>query len=163
MSNRIELEYPYTTKWLSGYTVINRENRKHVLLISEDGSRSSTSYARYLMSVYLGRFLNEDEYVDHIDDDKTNDVIENLQILTFLENSRKEANRRGRLMAEIKCPVCGSIFTRRKGLTQALESLKGKVTCCSKACSSSFKRMNLTKEERDKISEESLLRVFREH
>lgn len=163
MSNRFDLEYPYTTKWSKGYTVVNGENRKHVLLIADDGSRTSTPYSRYLVCVHLGRFLEQDEQVDHIDDDKTNDVIENLQVLSVSENNRKEAKRRGRLMAEIKCPQCSKVFIRRKGYTQAVPALKGKVTCCSKECSTSFKSRRLPKRQREQLSRDSLLRVFRCH
>lgn len=163
MSNKIKLQFPYTTKWSTGYMVINKENRKHVLLIASDGKRSSTSYARYLMSVHEGRFLEKDEQVDHIDNDKTNDVIENLQILSVTDNIRKEAAHKGKLTAEIKCPECGKVFTKCKGITQAVKSFEGKVTCCSAACARRFSKRRLTRQERDKISKDSLLRVFRMH
>ena len=163
MSTRFDLKYPYTTKWSHGYMVINGENRRHVLLISKDGKRSSTSYARYLMCVNLGRFLDSHEHVDHIDNDKENDVIENLQVLSIKENNRKEAKRRGKVFAEIKCPECGEVFIKRRGLTQAVSSLKGKITCCSRKCSILFKKKTLTKQQREEISTDSLLRLFRTH
>lgn len=86
---KIILEYPYTSVWKSGYLVTNRENRKNVILFNSDKDRSTTSYARYLMSVKLKRFLTSDEQVDHIDNDKTNDDINNLQVLSVKENQQK--------------------------------------------------------------------------
>ena len=163
MSTRFDLEYPYDSKWKYGYIVTNGENRKHVCLYGDDSARSTTSYARYLVSTALGRFLESWEQVDHIDHDKTNDVLENLQILTVAENNRKDAARKGRLVAEIKCPQCHTIFVRRKGITQAVDCNKGKVTCCSHKCRSEFLTEGYSKEKRYQISSESLLRVYRLH
>lgn len=85
----MKLEYPYSTKWKKGYIVTNPEGRKTVILYNSQKDRTSTSYARYIMSVHLGRFLTPSEHVDHIDEDKTNDDIDNLQLLTQTENSKK--------------------------------------------------------------------------
>ena len=159
----MKLEYPYSEDWERGYVVVNGEGRKTVILYNNHADRSSTSLARYLVSVSLGRYLESDEHVDHIDNDKTNDVLENLQILTLRENNNKEAKRRGRLVAEIQCPVCGTVFVRRKGNTQAVPSLRGKVMCCSKDCSNDFKKKNLSKDEKLSISRRTLKRVFRLH
>jgi len=162
MSTRFDLEYPYTIKWKIGYFVINGENRKHVMLLG-DNPRSTTSYARYLMSVHLGRFLESYEQVDHIDHDKTNDVLENLQILSISENNIKESLYKGRLMSELICPECSMHFMKRKGHTQAVDSLKGKITCCSIKCGNLFKTKNISKKDREIISRNTLLRVFRSH
>lgn len=85
---KIKLEYPYNTQWKIGYVVINKDNRR-TLLLANGKQRSSTQYARYLLAVKLGRFLTQTETVDHIDGDKTNDDINNLQILSRKENIRK--------------------------------------------------------------------------
>lgn len=57
-----------------------------------DGTSTSTAYARYLMSVKLKRYLHDDEEVDHIYNDFTNDSIDNLQILSGSENTKKYLN-----------------------------------------------------------------------
>lgn len=157
---KIELEYPYTTKYKAGYTVTNGENRKHVCLIGHDGSRTTTAYARYLMSVANGRFLSELEEVDHIDHDKTNDALENLQILSSSENREKARRFKGRKVTEIECPECHMVFIRRSGNTQAVECNRGRVTLCSKKCSNVFRKRNYSAQQRQKISEDTLLRVF---
>jgi hypothetical protein len=51
--------------------------------------RKTISYARYLMSTHLGRLLTDEEHVDHINDIKLDDRIENLQILSQKENNIK--------------------------------------------------------------------------
>ena len=160
---KIDLEYPYDKDWKHGYLVINGENRKTIILFNSSDDRSSTSYARYLVSTSLGRYLEIDEHVDHIDHDKTNDVLENLQILKPQENALKESRRKGRLLVEIKCPECGKIFTRRKGNTQAVSCNSGRVTCCSSVCSRLFKQRNLSKGDRELISKNSIRCEFRYH
>ena len=113
---KIDLEKPYSEKWRLGYIVVNSENRKNVILFNNSKDRSTVSYARYLMAVHLGRFLDANEQVDHIDEDKTNDSIENLQILSCAENLRKNAKHRVRGRVEkhgtlteyryCKCDLC---------------------------------------------------------
>jgi len=106
-----KLEYPWDG--CKGYKVYHKKEGRYMLcIIHPDGSRTTTSYARYLMSVYLKRFLLESEHVDHKDEDKTNDSISNLQILSQVENNIKHvvsANKSSKLI-ELKCPVCGTDF-----------------------------------------------------
>ena len=68
---------------------INSEGRKTLSLYNSHEDRSSTQYARYLISVHIGRFLEPSEHVDHIDNDKKNDDMSNLQVLTLAENNIK--------------------------------------------------------------------------
>lgn len=93
MSTRFNLLYPFNEKWLCGYIVTNPERRRNVCLVG-GAPRTTISYARYLMSVKLGRFLKDDEHVDHIDHDKTNDTLRNLQLINRAENIGKENKRR---------------------------------------------------------------------
>ena len=90
---------PYTRK----------DGRQHV--IHYDGvTKRTQSYPRYLMEQYLERPLRDDEQVDHINNDYTDNRIENLQLLTQLENINKSSKR-----AETKqfnCPVCKIEFTK---------------------------------------------------
>ena len=124
----IVLEEPYASVWKRGYLNTNSDGRKTLTLYNNHKDRSSTQYARYLMAVKLGRFLTKEEHVDHKDEDKTNDAIDNLQILTVLENNRKHFCK-PRLICS--CPICGLIFmsTKKKlgGKTQTTK-------CCSRKC-----------------------------
>lgn len=125
---KIELQKPYSEIWNRGYLVTNPENRKNVILYNSHSDRSTTSYARYLMSVHLGKIISDEYEIDHIDDDKTNDVIENLQILTKLENHHKQF-KTGEITIQFICPICNSKFELTK------RSAYKKVNpCCSKKC-----------------------------
>ena len=109
---KINLLFPYSDDWKHGYLQVNGENRKTVILYNSPSDRSSTAYSRYLMSTKIGRYLNEYEHVDHIDNDKTNDDISNLQILTNKENNIKEGLRRRKVRVKLKCSYCGEEFER---------------------------------------------------
>jgi len=132
MSTKIDLLYPYNKCWKSGYVVTNKENRKTLILVNNKDDRSSTQYARYLLSTKLGRFLSNDETVDHIDDDKTNDCIHNLQILTRAENIIKACKQPD---MELICPTCNTIFYRSlTKLRGKKDKAKNNMVACSRIC-----------------------------
>jgi len=101
-----------------------------IFLVGQEGQKRTTvSYARYLMSVELGRCLLSEEHVDHIDDDRLNDTIDNLQILSPAENTRKGKKR---TMVQLQCDQCGKQFERRKGNDPASKGYAR--AFCSRRC-----------------------------
>lgn len=155
---KINLELPYSKDWINGYLVTNSENRKNVILYNSKDKRSTVSYARYLMSVKLGRYLEKDEQVDHIDEDKTNNTLENLQILSPSQNIIKNNISRGRFLKvlTLRCPVCRTPFTRKRGNTQAVMSKQHLVSSCSRKCAREFQNLNIDVELRELLSSEQL-------
>ncbi|TDB90919.1 HNH endonuclease [Actinomadura sp. KC216] len=80
--------------------------RRYVVL-TDNGKRTTKLYSRHLMEQHLGRVLDTDETVDHIDEDKTNDDLSNLAVLTRSENAKKSAALRLSVeWYEFICPVC---------------------------------------------------------
>ena len=136
MSTILELKYPFSEDYKRGYLNTNKEPRRVVSLISNDGSRTSVSYARYLMSCELKRYLNKDEQVDHIDNDKMNDSVKNLQILSHTENNIKKNVFYGIKLkddVELLCPVCDTRFKRpARNVEHKVKA--GKKPCCSRRC-----------------------------
>ena len=129
---------PFSNYRLYGPTFHKEENRRYVFLVEPvTQKRTTLSYARYLMSVHLGRLLDEDEHVDHVDNDRLNDVIENLQVLTPEENLKKQAAHKGIKTAVLKCPHCCKEFEKRLNQTH-LGGKPGTSTACSRCCSGSF-------------------------
>lgn len=158
---RTRAEYPYDNYYL--YVVFHKgEGRNYANLIPMDKSgelkRKTISYARYLMSVKEKRVLDKNEHVDHKDNDKTNDDIDNLQIMTLSENTKKAAKLHGRKYVKLRCPNCGQIFERRKGNTY-LQKKDSNYTACSRACSSSF-GAKLQHYPNDKTLQEALCKNF---
>lgn len=56
------------------------------------GSRKSVQYARILLELKLGRVLTGDETVDHVDFNRRNNDMSNLQMLHRSANARKGAS-----------------------------------------------------------------------
>lgn len=130
-------EHPYTGYKL--YKVYHKkEGRFYAVLFKNKKERTTVSWARYIMSVHLGRLLDpKKETVDHIDGNKTNSIISNLQLLPLRDNIKKSS--KGRTYVKLICPVCNKEFTREKKNTHLTKSrmCKGK-TCCSRSCGSIY-------------------------
>lgn len=75
---------------LSGPYLNKRTGRLFVIGKNHKGFLTTMSWARYLMQEYIGRELTQEETVDHINRDKTDDRLENLQILTRSEHAKKD-------------------------------------------------------------------------
>ncbi len=137
---KIELKEPFLEDFKAAYVNISTQKRRVTLLVRKDGSKTSMSYARYLMCCKLGRFLEKNEHVDHIDNDGMNDVIENLQILSPKENNAKKNKFYGiepEKLIELICPICGVYFKRPSRNTKH-KLQKGKTPCCSRKCGGKF-------------------------
>lgn len=145
---KILLEEPFKSVWKFGYLVTNTENRKMICLFNSSSNRTTISYARYLLSVKFERFLEKDEHVDHIDGDKTNDTLSNLQILSPKENHNKSL-KTGQVKFSFRCPVCYSDFQLTK--QRAYKKIN---PCCSRKCS--YKKLKLNKSKQDTPNGEAL-------
>ena len=90
---KIEIDPLFADKWDAAYVVHHKkENRRYVILRnSKTDKRTTIQYAKYLMCIKLGRLLNANEQVDHIDGDKMNDSIDNLQVLKREDHLKKTA------------------------------------------------------------------------
>ena len=131
---KLDLKEPYKSDFKSAYCCKNKEPRRVVSLIREDGSRTSTSYARYLMSCHLGRYLKDEEHVDHINENQLDDKIANLQILSPKENQNK-SHKKGRKYLKMVCPVCGDVFEKEKRQTNLGKGEKySNYQTCSRFC-----------------------------
>jgi HNH endonuclease len=117
----------------------NKAGRPFMIIIDEQGNRRTLSKARWVMEQHLGRPLHPDEEtIDHIDGDKENDDISNLQLLPRSEHSAKDT-RRVKLEKFI-CPECGKEFERSPRLIRD----KSKKGChgifCTRSCSAKYNR-----------------------
>lgn len=124
---------PYTRK----------DNRKHVCIVYSNGLRKTKSYARYLLEQQLGRELTEDETADHINNDPSDDRIENLQVLSFVDNITKAVNcLPDRQTYNFTCPQCGKEAT--KYLNYVLNNTRSgkRGPFCSRKCAGIFSVRN---------------------
>lgn len=118
---------PYTRK----------DGRKHVIHYDQETKeRFTQSYPRYLMENHLGRKLEDWEEVDHIDEDFTNDSLENLQLLTKEQNIDKS-----RKAAEIYiffCPNCKNLTQKPANKVRHNRKQGKSGPFCSKSCARKY-------------------------
>lgn len=69
---------------------------------------------RYVMAQHLGRELLKNEVVHHIDGNKQNNSITNLQVLKRSAHSRMHQDSKHRCMVELECAYCKTMFKREK-------------------------------------------------
>lgn len=160
----LELQEPFKSLWNKGYLRLSNDNRKRVDLVNNELNRTTISYARYLMCVKLGYILSEEYEVDHIDDDKTNDDINNLQVLTQEQNLLKKQYKyiiEDQVCFGYECKWCDTkfILTEREKKMRLAQNVE--FSFCSKTCSSKYHSFSgnlflcksIDKEEQIKIKE----------
>ena len=114
-----------------GYTVVyiatNKEPRRVATLRKSNGEMTSMSYAKYLYTSYYQVDVAEGDHVDHINGDKMDDRIENLQVISGTYNRQKDHKRKE--MVVLVCPVCNEEFLFPKGNLSTHPN-----PCCSRKC-----------------------------
>lgn len=120
----------------------------------DDGSKGTTLYSRYLMQTHLGRRLERHETVDHVNEDKSDDRVENFQLLTIGENIAKSTQlRRPTRWYEFECPICKAVV--RKPLRQVEHNRKQCKTgpYCSRKCARAWQIKNCPPTRRGPVAQ----------
>lgn len=118
---------PYTRK----------DGRQHVILVSNK-DRKTVSYPKYIVELHLGRYLSTNETVDHIDNDFTNNSLENLRVVDRVRHAKEDAKRHKKSFV---CPYCRISFSLKGAkLSNALSNTKrGKFgPFCSRSCAGKY-------------------------
>lgn len=124
---KIEVSDYYKNKVRLAYVVENKEPRRVCIMVYYDGTKHSMSYAKYLYTSYYKCDVPKGEQIDHINGDRMDDRIENLQKVSKEYNLLKD--KKGKTMIELTCPVCGKqfLFPSRNLSTHPNP-------CCSRKC-----------------------------
>ena len=93
---------------------------------------------RIVVENHINRLLLPTEVVHHIDENKKNNDISNLQIMTQTAHSSAHTSERGRMCVELQCPECGQEFTRFKSTTHLQKPSKLGATFCGSVCRGKF-------------------------
>lgn len=123
---------PYTRK----------DNRQHVCIIYTDGTRKTKSYPRFLLETHLNRELTKEETVDHINNDFTDNRIDNLQILTLQENILKQHQLNPRKTVTFICPNCNKEATKWESDVKHNKKCGKSGPFCSRKCAGQFTYKN---------------------
>lgn len=135
------LQEPFASRWRNGYVVCDNENRKRVVLYNSQEDIWGMTYARYLVCVKLGYILPTELEVDHINDDKTDDRIENLQVLTKEQNLLKQQYNyivNQQVVYGVYCACCGSPFllTEREVNNRIAKGVE--LPFCGRSCAARY-------------------------
>ena len=124
----IEVSEYYKNKgYIRAYLATNKEPRRICMLRKADGTMKSMSYAKYLYTSYYNCDVAEGDHVDHINGDKMDNRIENLQVISGTYNRQKDHKHKEMVIRV--CPVCGTEFLFNK------TDLPFKPNpCCSRRC-----------------------------
>lgn len=87
---------------------------------------------RVLMENRLGRLLNPREVVHHKDEDRTNDLVANLEVMTQSEHAAHHA--KDLPMIKFNCPKCGELSTVEERFYRLRAKRNKNGVFCSKAC-----------------------------
>lgn len=120
--------------------VINKGDYNYVI-VRDHPSATRNGYVlehRVVVENHLGRTLQDDEVVHHINEDTKDNRIQNLEVMKREDHARLHQMDHGRKMVELRCPSCSLIFVREHNHTHL--SKKSKYTCCSNSCRGKFSR-----------------------
>lgn len=84
------------------------------LVHKETRARTTILFSKFIMSVACARRLRHDEQVDHLNGDRTDDSLANLEIVTAAENKARHSAKIKRTMVACVCHFCGCHFQREK-------------------------------------------------
>lgn len=109
------------------YVNVNKEPRRVATIRKPNKETHSMSYAKYIYTSYYKCDVPEGDQVDHINGDKMDDRIENLQVISRKYNNIKDKPTKE--MVELICPVCGTKFLLDKRNIPFRNN-----PCCSRRC-----------------------------
>jgi len=93
-------------KTTKGWTITSKGYK--MILVPDHPNRTKDGYVmehRLIMEKRLGRYLNQNEIVHHINGNKIDNCIENLLLMTT--DLHNHTTRRGKVAVPIICPHCG--------------------------------------------------------
>ena len=117
-----------------------KDHRFRMVYMDDNGHHTSVSYPRILMEEKLGRPLEPNEDVHHIDGDVTNNQLDNLEVVLHGIHQKQHSTKYFDKI--FNCDVCGKPFicTGKKQQMYYTDICRGKrrAFTCSKHCSYLF-------------------------
>jgi hypothetical protein len=89
---------------------------------------------RYVIEKHLGRKLEKSEVVHHINGNKEDNRIENLEILSPSQHAIEHGKHREPTTIELTCPCCNSIFKKLLSKYKYAMKVGYKKIYCSRKC-----------------------------
>lgn len=112
---------------------------------------------RVVMENEIGRLLNEEEVVHHIDGNKKNNDIENLELHSRKGHAELHGKEKKTKYVLLKCPECQNEFERERPQTHLCKNTEN--TFCSRSCNGKF--LFRDEEEKEKRKQENVIEQYR--
>lgn len=143
--------------------ISNSDGRVRCVLYFSDKTHKRMSYPKYLMECHLGRYLTDDETVDHIDQNPQNNDISNLRVISRKEHCSNDAKRC--VPVVLTCALCGKQFEHKGSLNYRNHSKK---KCkgfyfCSRHCSGVWGQQIQVGKRKRECKEEVKSEYYTEH
>lgn len=163
---RFKPEPPFD-HYLQGRMYIDKScNRRRVLLSRNIFIKNEKTHIPYSRYIYQLHYWNQNHLlipknmeVDHIDNDKTNDSLNNYQLLTHQENVQKLTAVRGHLWYIVTCAICGKLVRRHPKLINTLV----KPISCSLQCAGITDNLHIKDPILSWLKHHQILYVIRDH
>lgn len=153
-------EAPFAEYYRADVYISPKYNRRMIIMYKSGGGRLRTTYGRYLFQVdYWNKYkiLIPDELeVDHINEDKLDDRLENFQLLTHKENVIKNNFSKGSMYNFCTCPICGSTFIKAQHMTTPYT-----INLCSNLCLKTFRISKISQNLSKYLSIHQTILTFR--
>lgn len=116
---------------------------------------------RIIIENHIGRLLDSDEVVHHLDGDTKNNNVDNLIVLSRSDHAKLHRLEHGRKFVELKCPWCEIIFHIPRN--QSFLNKGYEFTACSRTCRGKISRSVQLNRETSKLKRtisENLVREY---
>lgn len=118
--------------------------------------RTTISFARWLFSVKQKKLVEPFLDVHHINGNKKEDRVKNLELVHYKEHRKKH---KGRAFLLLICPICSVLFERPKNQTKFGCKLKS-VSTCSYSCRDIFLSLSL-EERKERELQQKIIKEFK--
>lgn len=113
---KIKCAYPYDG--YVGYINTNPENRKIILMykyINGIKTFKLITLAKYLIETNFKIIVPENYEIDHVNNDKTDNRLENSQMIPkWLNILKQQYDNNDFIIYKIKCPICNRVVDKTK-------------------------------------------------
>lgn len=129
---------PYADCKIFGPYRSSKDGRLRIVVQFPNGTKKTVSYPKYIKEIELGRYLLDNETIDHIDGNFLNNDLSNLKVIDRKEHATLDVERNKDV--EVTCSYCGKKFTI-KGSKLSQRNRTDRINTgyfCSKQCSGKY-------------------------
>lgn len=157
---------PLKLTFSHSYTLggITMKNGDYILVKAPDDFPGYKYRGKYVYEHILnywrqyGIIPDKTEIIHHIDENKHNNSLDNLELKKRSEHTKEHTVARGKMMVELICPGCLNHFVIEK--RQSYITKKTSVSCCCRQCIGKY--TYLSKKQKEERKRNMFVKEFRQ-